>query len=213
MGGLLDAQGLYFHQRIGFRRPSGQGLRPDLGCHSRRLHRQRRQARPCRRQPCQHPAGLRDAGHHQQDRHCRRRPRFCALHAQVRQAHDRQPRGAYRDRPRSRARHRLRPGRLLLPRRRCRGAAARPVARHRHGRRRQEEGRQSRRAGGRGRPGPDVRLRLPRQRGIREGLVHAGPDLFLAQDPRGVEQGPPFRRAARPAARRQEPGHRALRQR
>ena len=34
--------------------------------------------------------------------------------------------------------------------------------------------RQSRRAGRRGRPGADVRLRLPRQRGIREGLVHAG---------------------------------------
>ena len=82
-----------------------------------------------------------------------------------------------RDRAQCRARHRLRPGRLQLPRRRRRGAAARPVARHRHGRRRQEEGRQSRRAGRRGRPGPDVRLRLPRQRGIREGLVHAGPDL------------------------------------
>ena len=39
-----------------------------------------------------------------------------------------------------------------------------------------------------GRPGPDVRLRLPRQRGIREGLVHAGPDLFLAQDPRGLSK-------------------------
>ena len=32
-------------------------------------------------------------------------------------------------------RHRLRPGRLFLLRRRHRGAAARPVARHRHGRR------------------------------------------------------------------------------
>ena len=85
-----------------------------------------------------------------------------AVHEEVRQAHDRQPRGADRDRPRRRARHRLRPGRLLLPRRRRRGAAARPVARHRHGRQRQEEGRQSRRAGRRGRPGPDVRLRLPR---------------------------------------------------
>ena len=69
-----------------------------------------------------------------------------------------------------------------LPRRRRRGAAARPVARHRHGRQCQEQGRQSRRAGGRGRPGPDVRLRLPRLRGVREELLHAGADLFLAQD-------------------------------
>ena len=42
---------LSVHQRIGFRRSSGQGLRPDLGRHPRRLHRQRRQARHRRRQP------------------------------------------------------------------------------------------------------------------------------------------------------------------
>ena len=42
------------------------------------------------------------------------------------------------------ARHRLRPGRLFLLRRRRRGAAARPVARHRHGRQCQEEERAAR---------------------------------------------------------------------
>ena len=89
-----------------------------------------------------------------------------------------------RDRARRRQGHRLRPGRLFLLRRRRRGAAARPVARHRHGRRRQEE--KGRRGGRRRRPGHDVRLRLHRERGLREGLVHAGADLLRAQDPEGA---------------------------
>ena len=50
-------------------------------------------------------------------------------------------------------------------------------------------------------------------RGVREELLHAGADLLLAQDPRGAEQGPPLGRAQGPAARRQEPGHGALRRR
>ncbi len=66
------------------------------------------------------------------------------------------------DRARCGQGHRLRPGRLFVPRRRCRGAAARPVARHRDGRRCQEE--EKRRAGRRRRPGHDVRLRLHRER-------------------------------------------------
>ena len=100
-----------------------------------------------------------------------------------------QSRADRRDRARRGQGHRLRPGRLLVPRRRRRGAAARPVARHRHGRRRQEE--EGRRAGRRRRPGHDVRLRLHRERGLREGLVHAGPDLLRPQDPQGaVGQAP-----------------------
>ena len=56
-------------------------------------------------------------------------------------------RADHRDRARRRQGHRLRPERLLVSRRRRRGAAARPVARHRHGRQRQEEeGRGSRKA-------------------------------------------------------------------
>ena len=56
------------HQRVRFRRPSRQGLRPDFRCHSRRFHRERHQARHRRRQQGEHPARLRDAVHHQQDR-------------------------------------------------------------------------------------------------------------------------------------------------
>ena len=89
-------------------------------------------------------------------------------------------RADHRDRARCRQGHRLRPGRLLLAWRRRRGPAARPVARHRDGRERQEkEGRRGRR---RGRSGHDVRLRLHRERSVREGLVHAGADLLRAQD-------------------------------
>ena len=121
------------------------------------------------------------------------------------------PRADHRDRARRGQGHRLRPGRLLLSRRRRRGAAARPVARHRHGRQRQEE--EGRRRGRRRRPGHDVRLRLHRERGLREGLVHAGADLLRAQDPEGAVGEAPLRPALRPAARRQEPGHGAVRQR
>ena len=114
-------------------------------------------------------------------------------------------RADHRDRPRRGQGHRLRPERLLLSRRRRRGAAARPVARHRHGRQRQEEeGRRRRR---RRRPGHDVRLRLHRERGVREGLVHAGADLLRTQDPEGAVRQAPRRSALRPAAGRQEPGH------
>ncbi len=110
--------------------------------------------------------------------------------------HRRQGGGQSRDDHRDRARrgqgYRLRPGRLLLLRRRRRSAAARPVARHRHGRRRQEEKR--RRGRRRRRPGHDVRLRLHRERGLREGLVHAGADLFRAQDSQSAVGQAPLRR-------------------
>ena len=48
------------------------------------------------------------------------------------------------------------------------------------------------RAGRRRRPGPDVRLRLHRERGLREGLVHAGADLLRAQDPGGADRKAPL---------------------
>ena len=63
------------------------------------------------------------------------------------------------------------------------------------------------RAGRRRRPGHDVRLRLHRERSLREELVHAGADLFRAQDPEGARGPAPLQEAVRPAARRQEPGH------
>ena len=71
----------------------------------------------------------------------------------------------------------------------------------------------ARRGGRRRRPGHDVRLRLHGERSLREGLVHAGPDLFR---PQGSES--PFRKAPlgatlRSPAGREEPGHRPLRER
>ena len=76
--------------------------------------------------------------------------------------------------------------------------------------RQEEKGRRGRR---RRRPGHDVRLRLHRERGLREELVHAGADLFRAQNPESALRQAPLRPVVRSAARRQEPGHRALRQR
>ena len=116
-----------------------------------------------------------------------------------------------RHRARRRQGHWLRPGWLLLLWRRHRGAAAWPVARHCHGRRCQEE--KERRARRRRRPGHDVWLRLHRERSLREELVHAGADLFRAQDPEGSLREAARRPALRFAARRQEPGHRQIRQR
>ena len=70
-----------------------------------------------------------------------------------------------------------------------------------------------RRRGRRRRPGHDVRLRLHRERSVREGLLHAGADLLRPQDPEGAVGQAPRRPAFRSAAGRQEPGHRAIRQR
>ena len=82
-----------------------------------------------------------------------------------------------------------------------RGAAARPVGPHRPGRRRiRQQGR------GRGRPGHHVRLRLPR-----DARADAGADPLLPQDPAATRRGPPLRQGAGARARRQEPGHGALR--
>ena len=205
---LCDARQLSVHKRVRVGRPSRQGLRPNFGCHPRCLHRERHQARHRRRERGEYPAWLRDAVHHQQDRHRRRRPRPVAAVPQARRQSGGQSRNDHRNRARRGQGHRLRPGRLLLLWRRRRGAAARPVARHRHGRRRQEE--KERRARRRRRPGHDVRLRLHRERGLREGLVHAGADLFRAQDPESAVGQAPLRRVVRSAARRQEPGHREI---
>ena len=144
--------------------------------------------------------------HDQQDRHRRRRPRPAV--PQDQRGGGRRSRAHHRNRARRGQGHRLRPERLLLSRRRRRSAAARPVARHRHGRRRQEkEGRGKRR---RRRPGHDVRLRLHRERGLREGLVHAGADLLRAQDSQGAVGKAPRQAIVRPAAGRQEPGDGAI---
>ena len=78
-------------------------------------------------------------------------------------------------------RHRLRQlrRRLRRPHLRDHQHARQAVARHQPGRRPQEAGRT-----GRGRPGPDVRLRLQRGAG-----VHAGADLLLAPPGRAAGQG------------------------
>ena len=187
--GLLRQRGVFqsvtrelsVHQRIRFRGTSRQGLRPDFGCDPRCLPGERHQARHRRRQPGQHAAGVRDARHHQQDRDRRRRPRAIAAVQQIRQPGGGQSRADLADRAQCREGHRLRSGRIFLSRRRDRGPAARPVARHRHGGRRQEE--EGRRARGRRRSGHDVRLRLHRERGLREELVHAGADLLRPPHP------------------------------
>ena len=54
---------LSVHERVRVGRTPGQGLRPDLGCHTRCLSRERHQARHCRRQQSQYAARLRDAVH------------------------------------------------------------------------------------------------------------------------------------------------------
>ena len=85
-------------------------------------------------------------------------------------------------RPQGDPRHRLRAGRLPLEDRQDRRAAARPVGRHRPGRR--QCGRQAGR-GRRRRPGHHVRLCLPRDAG-----PDAGADLLQPQDPRSCSPPP-----------------------
>ena len=100
--------------------------------------------------------------------------------------------------------HRLRAGRLPLEGRRHRGAAARPVGRHRaRRRRRRREGR------GRRRPGHHVRPRCDETPELMPApILYAHKILETLAKARKSEQR---RRQARP--RRQEPGHGALRQR
>ena len=87
----------------------------------------------------------------------------------------------------------------------------RAVARHRAGRRhRPRDPRRGRRrpAGpaGRGRPGPDVRLRHQGHPRADAAADRAGPPAVAQAD-----RGPQERRARLPAPRRQDPGHRAVR--
>ena len=71
----------------------------------------------------------------------------------------------------------------------------------------------SRRRRRRWRSGHDVRLCLHRERNLRKELVHAGADFLRAPHPQGARRQAALEGDARPAARRQEPGHRALRRR
>ncbi len=87
----------------------------------------------------------------------------------------------------------------------------RPVARHRAGRRHRLRGPGRRRARparrpGRRRPGPDVRLRDPRHPRADAAADRAGAPAGAPAD-----RGPQERRAAVPAARRQDPGHHPVR--
>ncbi len=105
---------------------------------------------------------------------------------------------AYADLPDDRARddqgRRLHARQVRLRLRDLRGDLGDPraVARHRDGRR----------PGRRRRPGPDVRLRLPRDRGADAAADHAG-----AQADAAAGAGPARGPDRLPAARRQEPGH------
>ena len=181
------------HLRVGHRGPPRQGRRPDL---------RRRPRRGPRRRPLR-PRRLRDARQH--------RPR-----GRLRRDLDRDLRRHPRDRPRDDPQdrlHRRRPrllGRLLRGDQRDRQA----VARHRPGRRQGARGahrpRRRRRARRRrrGRPGDDVRLRDPRDAG-----ADADADRARAQARPPARRGPQGRRDALPAPRRQDPGHRPLRER
>ena len=180
----MAASRLSVHQRIRFRRPSGQGLRPHLGRGRRPVFR----AAEARLSP-EAARRLRDAG----------TTNRVVIAGETRGPDAGHAGQSSKSAPRARDQgHRLRAGRLPLEERQGRGAAARPVGRHRAGRRRRrQQGRRRRR------PGHHVRLCLPRDAG-----ADAGADLLRAQDPRscmaeartsGKEQD------ARP--RRQEPGH------
>ena len=200
-----------FHQRIGFRRPSGQGLRPDLGRHPRRLHRQRRQARPspttamptrgwaARRWPpptrSSSPAKAAASA-----------PLHAASTASTRSSTARPSTEIARER---RARHRLRPGRLLAstaPTSRCCCTASRPTSpwastpRRRGGNLGEQEGA--------GDQGLMFGFACRDSEEYEKGSFMPAPIYFSHRILEVSEQGPPLGRAARPAARRQEPGHR-----
>ncbi len=122
-----------------------------------------------------------------------------------------------RHRARHDLRHRLRQRGVRLRRQHLRrdGRHRRAVARHRPGRRRIRRGalghrrRRGRvRQAGRRRPGPDVRLRLRRDR-----RLDAPAGACRASHGRTPHRGPPERRGAVPAPRRQDPGHLRLRRR
>jgi len=191
-----DAPGRFrLHLRVRLRGTSRQGLRPHLRRGRRRLHRPRSL---CARR-------LRDAGDHQLHLHRRRGPhgppevRRPGPDAQERRGQREGDRGAGAQRG---ARHRLRAEGLPLEEGEGRRPPARPVRRHRGRRRR---GRQQGR--GRRRPGHHVRLCLQR-----DARADARADPVLAQHPQGARRCPPLGQGEAAAARRQEPGHAALRQ-
>ncbi len=181
---------LSVHQRIGFGRSSRQGLRPHLRRGRRCLLRARSAAWVG---PSPRAGRLRNAGDHQPRRDRRRDPRAVRDHPRLHRPH----------RPPGGEGHRLRAGRLPLGEGGDRGASARPVDRHRPGRRlRRQQGR------GRRRPGHHVRLCLPRDPG-----ADAGADLLCPPHSQGHVAGATLRRIPGARARRQEPGDDPLRER
>ena len=178
------------HVRIGDRGSPGQDVRPDLGRDPGRHH---------RRGP-QRAGGLRDGDHD-------------GARAGARRDHHRDVRRLPGGRPRHGQGHRLhaRRLRLRLPDLRHAGVRQGAVAGHRDGRRRgaRGPGRQGAPPGaGRRRPGDDVRVRVPRDPG-----ADAAADRARAPHGAAPRRGAQERRAALPAARRQDPGHRGVRAR
>ncbi len=187
----IDVNQLPVHVRVRLRRPSGQGRRPDL----------RRRARRDARAGQARARRLRDAG---QDRRRHRRRRS-------------DDRGLGRPRGTGARRHHRH--RLHLVARRLRRAHLRRAQHHRQAVARHRDGRRPRQAGGtgRGRPGPDVRLREQRDR-----IADAGADLLRAPARRAPGGGAQERPAAVAAAGcevagdlplRERQGHRARRRR
>ena len=175
---------LPLHLRIGLRRPSRQGRRPDLRRDPRRDLRAGPALARRRRDAVQHRPGR-----------ARRRD------------HDQRARRLHPGRARHDQAHRLRQHRLRhrLQGLRGDGLLRQAEQRHRAGRRPgQRRPPQQRRR----RPGPDVRLRLRR-----DARAHAGADLLRAPPRRAPGAAAQGRPPAVPAPRREEPGHDALRRR
>jgi hypothetical protein len=177
------------HLGIGDRGPPGQDVRPDLRRHPRRDHPRR----------SQRPRRLRDGDDD------RPRPRS-------RRDHDEHLYRLPDDRPRDRPRHRLHEGRVRvrLPDLRHARLGQGPVAGYRAGRecRPGSPRRCGRQRDRRGRPGDDVRLRLPRDAG-----ADAAPDRARPPDGPPARRGPQVRAVPLSPSRRQDPGDRRVRAR
>jgi apolipoprotein N-acyltransferase len=186
---VSHAQLLSLHVRIRFRRPSRQGRRPD----------QRRHRRPV---PVQGPGSARRLRDADDDQRSSSPARSAAGH----HGRGRQWAPGVRDEIEQVVRQTVKrigyeQDGFHWESSRLREQPPPAVGAHRAGRRRQrQQGRRRRR------PGHHVRLRLRR-----DARPDAGDALLQPQDPRAHGRRPPLGRGAVPGARRQEPGHPALR--
>ena len=192
--GLVDARVLSVHQRVGFRRSSGQGLRPDL----RRDRRSVLPRRPeGRHRPLGDPRGLRNARHHQQGRDRRRDPRSAksVTNDQIESV----VRAAIKDIGYEQDGFHWKNADIEILLHPQSADIAQGVDALQPG---------DQRGRGRRRPGHHVRLRHQRDAG-----PDAGADLLRAQDPAADLGSAPLRQGEGAGPGLQEPGHRAVRER